>query len=392
MTARGEIVVRGLGKVFRRYPRGRAWTLQEAALAAFRRRRVDRFWALRDVTFHVAPGRMVGFVGMNGAGKSTLLRLIGGVGRPDEGTVEAGGRVGALLELGAGFHPDLTGREGVFVNGVIGGLTRGEVAARFDAIVAFAELEAFIDSPIRTYSSGMQMRLGFSVAVHSDPDLLLVDEVLAVGDASFQEKCRERISRFRAEGCTIVLVSHDIALIRELCDEALWLRDGRVAASGPPAVVVERYLEEGVRGRAEEEGGAPPSCVQIRSVRLLDREGRPVDAIDSGGTLRVEMEIEAHDAVLRPLIAVMITRGDGHPCCSLDSERALDIGRLEGRQWIRLELDRLDLQGGAYFVDIGCYAAGWVRVYDYHHHRHPLLVHGGPGRGILLPPHGWSRV
>jgi lipopolysaccharide transport system ATP-binding protein len=239
------IVVRGLSKQFRRYGHDRPWTLQEAVLRGLRGMRpVERFWALRDVSFTVAPGRMVGVVGRNGAGKSTLLRLIGGVGRPDGGHAKVRGRVGALLDLGAGFHPELTGRENVFVCSVINGLTRREVVERFDSIVAFSELEEFIDSPLRTYSSGMWMRLAFAVAVHVDPEILLIDEVLAVGDLAFQRKCIDRITRFKDEGCTIFLVSHDTALVREYCDEALWMRAGRLEVHGTAADVIDRYVAE----------------------------------------------------------------------------------------------------------------------------------------------------
>ena len=185
---------------------------------------------------------MVGVIGPNGAGKSTLLRLIGGVGRPDEGRVKTRGQIGALLDLGAGFHPDLTGRENVFVSGVIGGLTRREVVERFDAIVAFSELEEFIDCPLRTYSSGMQMRLAFAVAVHVEPEVLLIDEVLSVGDLSFQTKSFERITYFKAKGCTIIFVSHNHKAVRELCDEALWLNCGRLMARGPAGLVVDQYV------------------------------------------------------------------------------------------------------------------------------------------------------
>ena len=242
---RDMIIVQGLGKQFRRYHQDRPWTLQEVFQRGFRRiTPVERFWALRDVSFRVGPGRMIGIVGGNGAGKSTLLRLIGGVGRPDEGSVRVRGRLDALLDLGAGFHPDLTGRENVFISGVINGMTRSEVAKQFDAIVAFSELEDFIDSPLRTYSSGMQMRLAFAVATHTHPKVLLIDEVLAVGDLNFQRKCLDRIAQFKAEGCTIVLVSHDTGLVAKLCDEALWLHAGRVAAHGDAEAVVSRYVAD----------------------------------------------------------------------------------------------------------------------------------------------------
>ncbi len=242
------IVVQGLGRQFRRFHLDRPWTLQEAVQRGLRRMApVEYFWALREVSFSVAPGRALGVMGPNGAGKSTLLRLLGGVGRPDEGTIEVHGRVGALLELGAGFHPDLTGRENLFINGLISGLTRSEVAARLDSIVAFAELQEFIDNPLRTYSSGMQMRLAFAVAIHTDPEIFLIDEVLAVGDLSFQRKCLQRIAELKRQGCTMVLVSHNPKTIQDFCNEAIWLRGGRLMAHGAPDVVVGQYVASTAR-------------------------------------------------------------------------------------------------------------------------------------------------
>ena len=237
------IVVRQLSKTFRQYHPHRPWTFQEVLARGLRRMApVERFWGLRDVSFRVPAGRMVGIIGANGSGKSTLLRLVGGVGRPDSGTVAVQGRIGALLDLGSDFHPDLTGRENTFVAGVLSGLTRRQVRERFDSIVAFAEVENFIDNPIRTYSTGMQMRLAFSTAVHTDPDVLLIDEILSVGDIAFQRKCLDRIAEFKASGCAILLVSHEGSVIQEMCDEAIWLNFGHLMAQGPPADVVGRYV------------------------------------------------------------------------------------------------------------------------------------------------------
>jgi lipopolysaccharide transport system ATP-binding protein len=239
------IVAENLGKLFHRYHGNRPRTVYEALLGGLRRLgTVERFWGLRHISFCVAPGRMVGVIGQNGSGKSTLLRLMGGVGRPNEGSIKVRGKIGAILSLGTGFHPDLTGQENVFINGLINGLTRREVEEKFDSIVNFAELENSIDSPLRTYSTGMQMRLAFAVVAHMQPDVLLIDEVLAVGDLAFQRKCMERISRFKDEGCTIILVSHQMSLIRELCDEALWIRAGRLETYGPANAVVDRYVAE----------------------------------------------------------------------------------------------------------------------------------------------------
>ena len=218
-------------------------TLKAAVVEAFRGRRTDRprTWALQDISFRVEPGESFGIIGTNGSGKSTLLKLLTGISRPTQGTVKVSGSVSALLELGAGFHPDFSGRENTFLNGAILGLTRREIAERFDRIVSFAELEAHIDQPVKTYSSGMYMRLAFSIAVHVDPRILIIDEILAVGDAAFQKKCVERILGFRDEGRTIVFVSHSHGQVAQLCDRAAWIDRGILRAEGPCPEVLARY-------------------------------------------------------------------------------------------------------------------------------------------------------
>jgi lipopolysaccharide transport system ATP-binding protein len=239
------ISVKNLGK--RYWLRGgRPGTLQQSLgqIAGLLQTRTP-FWALQDVSFQVKQGESVGLIGPNGAGKSTLLRHICGLGRPTAGRASVRGRVAALLELGAGFHPHLSGRENLFVSAVVSGMRRKEAAALYDEIVSFAEIEEFIDQPLRTYSSGMQMRLAFSVAVHVNPDVLIVDEALAVGDAHFQQKCLERIERFHQAGKTLLLVSHDMSLIGRFTGRALWLKGGRVAADGPSGEVINAYCEQG---------------------------------------------------------------------------------------------------------------------------------------------------
>jgi lipopolysaccharide transport system ATP-binding protein len=221
------------------------------------------FWALRDVSFEVGPGESIGIVGSNGAGKSTLMRLMCGLGRPTTGDVQVRGRVAAMLEFGAGFHPHLTGRENLYVNAIVAGLRRREAKALFDTIVEFAELQDFIDQPLRTYSSGMQMRLGFSVAIHVDPAVLIIDEGLAVGDAHFAHKCLQRIEHFRRAGKTLVMVSHDMASIREFCTRAVWLRRGVLVGDGPVETIVSRYEavmeQEALSGGAAQRGDARAS-------------------------------------------------------------------------------------------------------------------------------------
>jgi lipopolysaccharide transport system ATP-binding protein len=406
------IVVQCLGKRFRRYTADRPSTLKEALLGGLRRTEpTEYFWALRNVSFGIAPGRMVGVIGPNGAGKSTLLRLIGDVGRPDEGHVTVSGRLGALLDLGAGFHYDLTGRENVFVNGVISGLTHREVVRRFDSIVDFAELEEFIDSPLRTYSTGMQMRLGFAVAVHTDPEILLIDEILAVGDLAFQRKCLARIAQFKSEGCTIVLVSHDAGSIQKLCDEALWLHRGELVAYGPADVVTGQYVVEMAAETKRRTPATQPVLhtttgtelrvnesrfgsleMEIVAVRLLDPAGLPVTELECGDPLRVEIEYLAPKPIQAPIFGATISLDDGTVCYDTSTEAmGLQMPTLEGSGQISLQIERLDLIGEQYYVDVGVYHHEWAHAYDYHWHVYPLIVRQATAeKGILRPPTRWE--
>jgi lipopolysaccharide transport system ATP-binding protein len=243
MSAASTIRLDHVSKVFPRH-RHLIWGLKQALLhlpSLLRKMRTDRFLALQDVCLDVGLGETIGVIGANGSGKSTLLGVIAGVIRPETGIVEVHGRVAPLLELGAGFHPDLTGRENIELNGVLMGLTRREVTERMEAIVAFSGLTRSLHEPIRTYSSGMVARLGFSVAVHLEPDILLIDEILAVGDNHFQTRCLERLAEFRRKGVTIVLVSHSLSEVRLLCDRVVWLEAGRIVMQGKPDEVVTAY-------------------------------------------------------------------------------------------------------------------------------------------------------
>jgi lipopolysaccharide transport system ATP-binding protein len=235
-------------------------TFQQALIQLGKGLRGSPFWALRDVSFKVKPGEAVAVVGANGAGKSTLLRLLCGLGRPTSGQVHVNGRAAAVLGLGVGFHPQLTGRENLYVNAIVSGLTRWEVNDIAQRIIEFAEIGAFIDEPLRTYSAGMQMRLAFSVATHVDPDVLIIDEALAVGDAYFQAKCAQRLDRFRQQGKTLIIVSHQVEALRGMCQRALWLHEGRLRADGPLEAVCARY---------ESHCGAPTPSHETPAVRLV---------------------------------------------------------------------------------------------------------------------------
>src|SRR5688500_4821824 len=233
-------------KVYRRYSRRRQFATLKSALlggSLVRDLRPDEtFAALQDVSFTVPAGRTLGVIGRNGSGKSTLLKLVAGITKPTSGTVRVNGRISALIELGAGFHPEISGRENVFINGIMLGLSKKEITKRFDEIVEFAEMQDFIDAPVKTYSSGMYMRLGFAVAIHVDPDVLLVDEVLAVGDEGFTHKCLDKFAEFKRRGRTILLVTHALAMVERFCDEALWLDQGEKMGMGDPKRMVDAYV------------------------------------------------------------------------------------------------------------------------------------------------------
>ncbi len=406
------IVVQELSKKFYRYHVDKPTTLVETFVRGLRHiRPKEVFWGLRDVSFNVAPGQIVGVIGRNGAGKSTLLRLIGGVARPDKGRVKTLGRIGGFLDLTAGLRPDLTGRENVFVSGVIAGLTRREVKQRFDSIVAFAEVEEFIDSPLRTYSTGMQMRLAFAVVAHTNPDILLIDEVLAVGDMAFQRKCLERIARFKAEGCAILLVSHDTNQIRQLCDKALWLRTGLLVAQGPTEVVADQYVAEMTTETKRRTPAAQPVLhtstgtdlrvnenrfgsleLEIVAVHLLDSAGLPVTEFEGGYPLHIKIEFLAPQPIESPIFGATISREDGFVCYDTSTEAAgLSMPAVHGQGRVILQLERLDLNGGSYYVDVGAYERDWAYAYDYHWHVYPLHVCSTGGeKGVLRPPHRWE--
>ncbi|MGB7441928.1 MAG: ABC transporter ATP-binding protein [Coleofasciculaceae cyanobacterium] len=400
------IVVQNLGKRYTRYHAERPRTIMEAALSGLRKMKAaEHFWALRNINFTVAPGEMLGIIGKNGAGKSTLLQLIGGVGHPDEGEVKVNGRIGALLDLGAGFSSDLTGRENLFVCGVVAGLTRKEVGRRLEAIVEFAELEQFIDNPVRTYSTGMQMRLAFAIAVHTDPEVMLVDEFLSVGDLAFQAKCLERISQLKAQGCAIVLISHSPEQVQKLCDQAMWLRQGQIVAYGEPEVVTGQYQSEMRSQTQQRTPNRPPqltkSGVELRvhdnrfgslEMEITDVRLLPASEIKSGDSLNIEIDYLSEQPIESPIFNVSISNEEGQICFDKNTTATgKSLPLMQGKGQIKLCLDRLDLVGGKYFVNVGVYEQNWAYAYDYHWQVYPLLIHLTESeKGVISPPLRWE--
>lgn len=355
------------------------------------------YWALRDVSFSVGQGETVGLLGRNGSGKSTLLRILAGLTRPTSGAVVLRGAVSGLLTLGEGFHSLLSGEENALTGAILAGFTRRQARQRLPAIAAFAELERFMDQPLRTYSDGMRLRLAFATAIHVEPEILLLDEVLAVGDVRFREKCFARLEELQAEGVSIVLTSHEISQVRRLCQRAVWLADGVVRAAGDADDVADRY-EEAMTGDEPQEalpgGGLRIGRreVEITDVRLVDDTDRVTKAFRSGSAFTIQIDFDANQVVDDAIFGVSAhTDSDALRCFDLSTEPdAFSVGELSGPGTIRLHIDRLDLAAGRYWLDVGVYSGEW-RPYDYHWQAIPFDVHGSIGGGPLGPPHQWLR-
>jgi ABC-type polysaccharide/polyol phosphate transport system ATPase subunit len=391
----GEIRVEHASRRFRIYPQ-HARTVKELVVSR-RRSRARDLWALRDVSFSIEPGEAVGLVGRNGSGKTTLLKLIAGIMKPTVGRVAVGGRVGSLLELGAGFHLDFTGRENVYLNGSILGLSRRVVRQHLDEIVAFAELERFIDVPVRTYSSGMAMRLGFAIAAHVDADVLLLDEVFAVGDEAFQRKCFGRIFDFKRRGGTIVFVSHAAPAVERLCERAILLQDGRAEYDGPTHQAIVRYhrmlaaeTDPAERAAGLSEWGTGE--VRIASAELLGAEGEPRMQYLAGEPFVLRVRIQAELPVPPPRLDYEV-RGEGGLLLASDAQDTGELGWDEqGELTLRLEVDRLPLADGRFHLRLGLVDPESGRLYHHMDAAASFLVY--PEReemGPLRFEGRWSR-
>ena len=353
--------------------------------------------ALDDVSFHVDPGSAIGLVGRNGSGKTTLLRLLSGIIKPTSGSVDVGGRVGSLLELGAGFHPDMTGRENVFLNGSIHGLKRTYVREQLDEIVAFAGLEEFIDLPVRTYSSGMYMRLGFAIAAHIDADVLLLDEVFAVGDEQFQRKCFGKIFEFKQRGGTIVFVSHDAAAVERLCDRAVLLRDGRVEFDGPTHDAIVRYRQQlagdvdpAERGAGLKEWGTGDA--RIEGVELLGPDGATRTQFLGGESLTLRLRVTAQQAMSPPRLSLevrdesgLLVSGSG---CST-AELGWDDATTELAA--RFEVEQLPLADGRFHLRLGLTNETGEQLYHWLDDALAFVVYpAGEERGVVRLEGRWT--
>jgi ABC-type polysaccharide/polyol phosphate transport system ATPase subunit len=428
-----------VSKVYRRFTGRQFSTLKSALLQRSLLRDLrpnETFQALTGVSFSVPKGSTFGVIGRNGSGKSTALKVVAGITKPTSGTVRVEGRISALIELGAGFHPEISGRENVFINGIMLGLTRREIQDRFDEIVEFAELEQFIDAPVKTYSSGMYMRLGFAVAIHVDPDVLLVDEVLAVGDEGFTHKCLDKFGEFRRRGKTILLVTHSLGVVERFCDEVLWLDAGSVRGQGDPRRVVDAYLtaverseeqqlaattakavaatlapaaSDGTPGGAVDAEGttrepdAPRDMfqavegrwgsreVEIVDVALLDARGERSFLFPSGAAVSVRMKVQAHQPTDDFVFGISLFNADGVCCYGTNTDlEDMEPDRLSGEVEVAFEIENLELVEGTYKLDVAVHKRDGY-PYDYHRllytFRIKTRIHDV---GIYRPRHRWT--
>ena len=436
MTPAIDVV--NVSKVYRRFARQRQFaTLKSALLKGSLIRDLqpdETFSALRGVSFQVPKGCTYGVIGRNGSGKSTLLKCVAGISRPSAGSITVDGRVSALIELGAGFHPEISGRENVFINGIMLGLSKKEVERRFDEIVEFAEMQDFIDAPVKTYSSGMYMRLGFAVAIHVDPEVLLVDEVLAVGDQGFTIKCLDKFAEFRRKNKTILLVTHSLDLVEKFCDQALWLDKGQTKAEGESKRVVASYIidveksEEQELAKAESArlaatasvaaaaaaqpdsptdpvstGDAPTDMfkategrwgtreIEILQVSLLGPDGQPGHVFHHGDSIRVRMQVRAHQPSKDFVFGLGIFNADGVCCYGTNTYlEEYQPDEFTGEGQVSFVVDSLQLVEGTYRLDLAAHKLDGY-PYDYHRLLYTFRVKSRTKDvGIYRPAHRWE--
>lgn len=375
-------------------------------------RRIDRdrngtknLWALEDVSFYLNKGDALGLIGPNGAGKTTILKILAKITRPTSGKMDIKGRVSALIELGAGFHPDLSGRENIYLNGAILGLSRKEISRVFDRIVDFSGLERFIDTPVKRYSSGMYVRLGFSVAAHIEPDVLLVDEVLAVGDAQFRQKCALRIGELRKLGTTIVFVAHNLYLVKSVCDSAIYMNHGRIQAYGDTVEAINAYenwmfknqITE-FRSEMDKQDPGASSLVNLTAVEIRSLNGSVCNKFKHGDAVEIRVYYEAKQPVYQPNLVLRVSRSDGTTCFMIRTD---DYGHylddLDGNGVISVMVDPIQLSSGAYTIEakllmrsldgipLALKHSSWFEVEG-------LSLGHEEASGVFIPRVQWARV
>lgn len=404
------IVVTDVGKRFKLFS-DRRTNLKEAVTQRRRHTRYSEFWAVDDVSLEIPKGSTFGLVGHNGSGKSTLLKLIAGIHRPTRGTIEAHGRITAMLELGAGFHPELSGRDNIYLNGAILGLTRKRIDAALDEIIEFSGLGDFIDVPVKVYSSGMYVRLGFAIAVTLDPEILVIDEIIAVGDEEFQRRCFDYLHKLRRRGVTIVFVTHSMSLVQQMCDGAAWLEHGKLKAVGTADEVVNAYLATVNAAEAErlaEESAADPSAVEassevhdrgsgevtIERVEFLDGSGRPRSTAQTGQPLGIRLHYKCAKPVTDVVFGLSIRHESG-PEIAGPNTRLGGTGRIDvsGDGFVDYELSELAITPGKYLISAAAVDHSLLHVFDYWRDASELSIQPGPGAiqpGLVILDGRWK--
>lgn len=422
------ILVQDVSKKFKVYY-DKGTSLKEKVLFRSRRRYEERE-VLKNISFQVRKGEAIGIVGHNGCGKSTLLKMLTKIMYPDGGSVTTDGRISALIELGAGFHPDMSGRENIYTNAAIFGLSRAEIDRRLDQIIEFSELREYIDNPVRTYSSGMYMRLAFSVAINVDADILLVDEILAVGDASFQAKCFNRLREIKASGTTIVIVSHSLGQIEQICDRSIWIHEGKIQMDGKPRDVHPVYLDymgkqfldhtgggcgrkeaeepaekktQDVQPQEEQPGKEVPQeeptqektrwgngAARFTKIRCLDKDGEERESFLTGEKMTIEMHYQVYGELKNPACGIGIFRNDGVNCYGVNTQIDHIQGlKLESKGRICFEIEANLLLPGMYTLDVALHTEEGF-AYDYYRFAKTFQIYSERAEaGIVRLPHAW---
>jgi ABC-2 type transport system ATP-binding protein len=349
------------------------------------------FWALRDVSFEVEQGESLGIIGHNGAGKSTVLKLLSNISTPTKGQITINGRISALLEVGSGFHPELTGRENVYLSGSILGMRRAEITSKLDSIIEFAGVRPFIDIPVKRFSSGMYVRLGFSIAAHLDPDILLLDEVLAVGDYAFQEKCKERIAEMHRQGTTMVFISHDLNAVRRVCQRVILLQRGEVMAEGTADDVIRKYTETAAFHQRPQITGER-RMAEITGVRFYDSLGNKSNGFNTGDAVSVQIDYFAHRRIPEGSLSLYFLWSDGGIAAQWTTATSGPIDMQPGNGSVEFTCEQLGLQTGIYQIDATIEKYGTAEEYEWQHACATIHVDGSTLRGTFYMPHSWRAT
>jgi ABC-2 type transport system ATP-binding protein len=391
------VSVENVWKYFRLYHEKNQYL--KSTLLRGRRARYDEFWALKGVDFEIPFGSTFGIIGSNGSGKSTLLKCLAGILSPDKGSVSCNGRMAALLELGAGFHPDLSGRENIYLNGAILGMTRSEIDRKLEEIIDFSGLEKFVDTPVKNYSSGMVVRLGFAVATNVDPEILIIDEVLAVGDESFQHRCHEKIESFRQEGRTIILVSHGLMQVAQLCSTVAWLEKGVIQEIGPSYEVIGKYAGQShdaapkIEGEIGERWGSHEA--EITRAEFVNADGVPVHVLKSGEPISLQIDYTAHVPIKEPVFGIRITHLHGTNVWGSNTKRmGFQPATLNNSGTITLNIPELPILAGTY--DLTVALTDQHETYEYDHWerrvRFDVVQYNSFDEGLIQIEANWHQV